>query len=68
MGAIDPRDKRQDNHAAVCRRSGRMAVLTRCGCCNRPVVGVTIPRGRGRYSVECKNCGYSATSHYHRDN
>ena len=41
-----------------------MAVMTRCGCCNRAVVGVTIPSGRGRYSIECKNCGYSATSHF----
>lgn len=65
MGAIDPRDKRQDNYANSCRRSGRMAVVTCCGSCQQPVVGVTIRSGRGRYSMECKHCGYSATSHFH---
>lgn len=64
MGAIDPRDKRQDNYVNSCRRSGRMAVMTCCGSCQRPVVGVTIRGGHGRYSIECKHCGYSATSHF----
>ena len=64
MGAIDPRDKRQDAFSSACHRIGRMAILSRCGCCKRPVVGVVMPKGPGRYSIECKNCGYSATSHF----
>ena len=64
MGATNrPHDTRQDKHAAVCRRSGKMAVLTRCGCCDRPVIGVIIGEN-GRYCMECKACGYSATSHF----
>jgi hypothetical protein len=64
MGAIDPHDSRQDQHAAACRLVGKMAVLTLCGCCNRPVVGVVMHGKPGRYSIECKACGYSATSSY----
>lgn len=64
MGAKNRRhDTRQDKHAAACRRIGKMAVLTQCGACNRPVVGVTMSQ-QGRYCMECKNCGYSATSHF----
>jgi hypothetical protein len=40
-----------------------MAVLTFCGSCDQPVVGVVIGR-RAKYSIECKNCGYSASSHF----
>ncbi len=64
MGAIDPHDHRQHNHASSCRRKGKMAVLTFCGCCNRPVVGVILRGKPGRYTIECKGCGFSATSHY----
>jgi hypothetical protein len=64
MGATNrPHDNRQDKLAALCRRSGKMAVLTRCGYCERPVVGVLMGK-RGRYCMECKDCGYSATSRF----
>ena len=40
-----------------------MALLTRCGTCDQAVVGVIIGQ-TGRYSIECKQCGYSAVSRY----
>jgi hypothetical protein len=64
MGARNrPHDTRQDQHAASCRRIGKMAVLTLCGACKQPVVGV-IMRKLGLYCIECKTCGYSAVSHF----
>jgi len=44
-----------------------MAVLTRCGVCDQAVVGVIIGK-KGRYAIECKNCGYSASSHFSDSN
>lgn len=64
MGAIDPHDSRQDQHASDCRLEGKMTVHTLCGCCHRPVTGVTMTDKPGRYTIECKACGYSATSRY----
>lgn len=63
MGASNPRNSAQDKLSGSCRRIGKMAVLTKCGVCDRSVVGVTVGKG-GRYCIECKSCGYSATSHY----
>jgi hypothetical protein len=63
MGATNRKDTRQDKYATSCRRSGKMAVLTRCGMCDRPVIGVIIGK-RGCYCIECKGCGYSATSYF----
>jgi hypothetical protein len=31
--------------------------------CDRPVVGVIIGK-KGCYGIECKGCGYSATSYF----
>jgi hypothetical protein len=64
MGAANRRNTQQDKHARSCQRSGKMAVVTRCGCCDRPVVGVIVRERPGQYCIECKGCGYSATSHY----
>jgi hypothetical protein len=55
---------RQDKYATSSRRSGKMAVLTRCGACDRSVVGVIMREQPGRYCMECKGCGYSATSRF----
>jgi transcription elongation factor Elf1 len=63
MGASKRDGTKQDKHAGLCRRVGKMGVLTRCGACNQPVVGVVLGR-RTRYCIECKNCGYSASSHF----
>ena len=64
MGEASNRhNTKQDKHAAACRRSGKMAVLTLCGMCDKPVVGVVVGK-RGRYAVECKRCGYSAMSRF----
>ena len=64
MGATNRNETRQDKHATSCRRSGKMAVLTRCGECRRSVVGVIIREEPGQYCIECKGCGFSATSHF----
>lgn len=66
MGASNRHNKQQAKHAASCRRVGRMALLTRCGACGKPVVGVVM-QNRDRYCIECKNCGYSATSAYQQN-
>ena len=64
MGTSKRHDvNKQDKHANSCFRVGRMAVLTFCGSCDQPVVGVVIGR-RARYCIECKNCVYSASSHF----
>jgi transcription elongation factor Elf1 len=68
MAANTPEDARQDNHASACRRRGKMAVLTLCGRCNRPVVGVVMRPRSNQYCIECKSCGYSAISRYERRN
>lgn len=64
MGATNRNENKQDKYAASCRRSGKMAVLTRCGACDRSVIGVIMPESPGRYCMECKGCGYSATSRF----
>ena len=64
MGSINRHDGKQDKYAESCHRSGKMGVLTRCGACNRPVVGVVVREQPGKYCIECKTCGYSAMSHY----
>jgi hypothetical protein len=64
MGSINRRNCKQDKFARACRRSGKMAVLTRCGACGRSVVGVIMREQTGKYCIECKGCGYSATSHF----
>lgn len=51
-------------------RTGRirkMAVLTECGRCRQPVVGVTVREMPGWCSVECKSCGNSATVRFQAD-
>ncbi len=65
MGASKRHDvNKQDKHAVLCRRSGKMAVLTQCGACDRSVIGVIVRDQPGKYCIECKCCGYSATSHF----
>ena len=66
MGDAKSHDIKQDQHSTSCRRSGKMAVLTLCGSCNQPVVGV-IMRTPRLYCIECKTCGYSAISHFRDD-
>lgn len=63
MGATNRRDNPQHKHADKCRLVGKMAVLTLCGECDKPVVGVVVGR-RQRYCMECKSCGFSASSHF----
>ena len=67
MGSINRDNSKQDKHSASCRRSGKMAVLTRCGACGRSVVGVIMCEMPSQYCIECKCCGYSATSHFSDD-
>jgi hypothetical protein len=57
-------ESQQDKFAASARRSGKMAVVTRCGVCDRSVVGVIMRDNPGQYCIECKGCGFSATSHF----
>jgi hypothetical protein len=64
MGTTDRHDSMQDKYAASCRLSGRMLVLTLCGACNHPVAGVIVRDKPGQYCIECKGCGFSATSHF----
>ncbi len=64
MGATNRHDSKQAKYAAACRRSGKMAVITRCGVCDRSVIGVIVRERRGEYCIECKGCGFSATSHF----
>src|SRR4051812_26241851 len=59
MGSIN-RHNKQDKYSGSCRRVGKMAVLTRCGACDRPVVGIVVRGQTNKYSIECKGCGYSA--------
>lgn len=63
MGAKNRKNSKQHKYAASCRRVGKMGVLTRCGSCDRPAVGVIVQK-RGRYSLECKACGFSANSYF----
>ena len=63
MGAKNRKNSKQHQYAALCRRVGKMAVLTRCGGCDRPVVGVIVQKSE-RYSMECKSCGFSAISYF----
>ena len=64
MGATNRKDTRQDKYSASCRRSGKMAVLARCGACDRSVIGVIMREKPGQYCMECKGCGFSAASHF----
>ena len=63
MDSKKRRSNLQVKHAGSCRRSGKMAMLTLCGACNEPVVGVIMQK-KDRYAIECKCCGYSAVAAY----
>lgn len=63
MGARNHKNSKQHKYAASCRRVGKMALLTRCGGCDRPVVGVVLQKS-ANYSMECKACGFSAVSRF----
>jgi transcription elongation factor Elf1 len=63
MDSKNRRSNLQAKHIESCRRSGRMAIMTLCGACNETVVGVVLQK-KNRYSIECKNCGYSAIAEY----
>ncbi len=68
MGTADFNDRLPNNRlpASGQIRTGRirkMAVLTECDRCQRPVVGVTIREMPGWCSVECKSCGHSTSLH-----
>jgi hypothetical protein len=58
---------RQEKYATSCRRIGKMAVITRCGACHRPIIGVIVREHPGHYCIECKDCGFSARSHFSDD-
>jgi hypothetical protein len=63
MDARKRHNNQQAKHADSCRRSGRMAIVTLCGACDKPVVGVVLQK-QNRYAIECKSCGYSAIAQY----
>jgi hypothetical protein len=63
MGAKNRKNSKQHKYADSCRIVGKMALLTQCGGCDRPVVGVVL-QNSANYSMECKACGFSAVSHF----
>jgi hypothetical protein len=64
MGTDDSNNSPLNRDSSSKPRIGRMAVLTACGCCAQPVVGVTIRELPGWCSVECKSCGHSSSLRY----
>ena len=57
---IEPQDFRSEH----CFRIGETSVWSICFWCGSPHIGVTVRDQKGKYSMECKCCGYSAVADY----
>ncbi len=54
----------QNTQSEKCFRLGETQVESVCWYCESAVVGVTVRDQTGKYSMECKSCGYSGIADF----